>query len=157
MAKKTATDDVTADDTPIPPVTPVEDAPIVTLMLTRKREFEIEAEKEVSIVGARKFQSLRIPTSIRLSPEAFASYKEWADARDAQHVADGAVHVTYGIDAEKQVIQTGAKPYLAGDTKLATFFAGLQLIEDNTLRGDSVIVEGVIGNRVKMEGRVLEK
>ncbi len=158
MAKKTQSDDRSViEDTPLAPAAPVDDAPIVKLILARKTEFEAEALKEVSIVGARKFQSLRIPTSVRLSPEAFTAYREWADARDAQHVAEGAKHVTYGVDADKHVIRTGEKPYEAGDSKLHAVFAGLQVIEDNTLRGDSVIVEGVVGNRVKMEGKVLEK
>lgn len=130
-------------------------------MLRRRQEFVSESVKEVVKDGPRAFQTLRKPTTFRLSPEAYAAYQEWASAQDAKHVEDGAQHVAYAIHSETETKEKSVKvvsttPYASGDTNLHRIFAGMSVVEDNTLRGDAVLIDGVVGAHVRMRGEPLK-
>ncbi len=105
------------------------DAPILDKMIQRKSAFEAGAEAQ----RAKNFDPVAVkPRVFRLAPAAYAQYQDWAAAQDAAHV---------GI-SQKVIDKDGTTaPYEAGDTNLHRTFAGLPVVEEIDLPGESVIVE----------------
>lgn len=116
----------------------MEDAPIVAKIILRKNEFRAAA-----VADAKKtFEAVKEPKEIRLSEKAHALYQEWAKAQDAEHagVAVKVVEQVVKVKGQKDTVELVEKPYEHGDTRLHEIFAGLPVVLDVDLPGESVVV-----------------
>lgn len=122
MAKKTEKTD------PTPERAQIDDHQIVAKIILRKNEFRAAAVAE----SKKTFELPKEATAIHLSERAHALYQEWAKATDESHVGVS----KKPVDGEK-----GATAhYEAGDTRLHEFFAGLPIVVDVDLPGESVVI-----------------
>lgn len=116
----------------------MEDAPIVGKMIQRKNEFLAAANAEAK----KTFNTPQQPKEIHLSEKAHALYLGWAQSVDAEHegVATKTVEQVVKVKGQKDSVELVDKPYEAGDTRLHEVFAGLPVILDVDLPGESVVI-----------------
>ena len=114
------------------------DPPIIAKIIQRKNEFRAAAIAE----SKTTFNPLKEPTQIRLSERAHAQYQEWAQAKDAEHVGKSVkvVGEVTKVKGQKDTMDLVEKPYEAGDTRLHEVFAGLPVVVDVDLPGESVVI-----------------
>lgn len=117
----------------------MEDHPIVAKMILRKNEFRAAAVAKAK----ETFNPVQEPKEIRLSERAHALYQDWAKAQDAEHVENGHIKIVEEVTkkkGEKPTVELVEKPYEAGDTRLHEVFAGLPVVLDVDLPGESVVI-----------------
>lgn len=116
----------------------VDDHPIVAKIILRKNEFRAAAIAE----SKKTFNQPIEPTKILLSERAHALYQDWAKAKDAEHIGQSVktVEEVTKVKGQKDIVELVDKPYEAGDTRLHEVFAGLPIVLDVDLPGESVVI-----------------